>query len=64
VEKLVFEGNEKTFGITISMGISTYFQDTTDKKQLISCADQALYYAKKNGRNQVWSYQKIKERQA
>jgi len=64
VENLVFDGQEKTFGITISMGISTFFLDSKEKKELIACADQALYYAKKNGRNQVWSYQKIKEKQA
>lgn len=62
VEKLVFDGEEKTFGITISMGIATFFLDTTQKKELIGCADQALYYAKKNGRNQVWNYHKIKDK--
>ncbi|MCX7957518.1 MAG: sensor domain-containing diguanylate cyclase [Deltaproteobacteria bacterium] len=62
VEKLAFDGGEKTFGITISMGIATFFLDTQQKKELIGCADQALYYSKKNGRNQVWNYHRIKEK--
>ncbi len=62
VEKLVFDGGEKTFGITISMGIATFFLDANQKKELIGCADQALYYSKKNGRNQVWNYHRIKEK--
>lgn len=62
VEKLVFDGGEKTFHITISMGIATFFLDAREKKELINCADQALYYSKKNGRNQIWNYHKIKEK--
>ncbi|MGC8927373.1 MAG: diguanylate cyclase [Myxococcota bacterium] len=62
VEKLSFDGLEKSFGITISMGIATFFLDAKEKKGLIGCADQALYYSKKNGRNQVWNYHKIKEK--
>ncbi|MCX7944068.1 MAG: sensor domain-containing diguanylate cyclase [Deltaproteobacteria bacterium] len=62
VEKLVFDGGDKTFSITISMGIATYFLDCRQKKELIDHADQALYFAKKNGRNQVWNYHKTKEK--
>ncbi len=62
VEKLVFEGNGKTFGITISMGLATFFLDSSEKKELIKCADEALYFSKKNGRNQVWNYYRIKEK--
>lgn len=39
--------------ITISIGVASYPQDTSDKNTLILCADKALYAAKKTGRNRV-----------
>ena len=41
--------------VTISMGLSSYPTDGTDKDELIAHADQALYLAKHNGRNRVCS---------
>ncbi|UCD14797.1 MAG: GGDEF domain-containing protein [Candidatus Omnitrophota bacterium] len=38
---------------TISIGISSFPQDGQDKETFIRKADQALYYAKRNGKNQV-----------
>ncbi|WP_047983604.1 diguanylate cyclase [Ornithinibacillus californiensis] len=45
------------FEITISMGIATYPQHGQHVKELIEKADQALYMAKENGRNncQIWN---------
>ena len=39
--------------ITLSIGIAIYPHDAGTKDELIGKADQALYYAKNNGRNQV-----------
>jgi diguanylate cyclase (GGDEF)-like protein len=39
--------------ITVSIGIAVYPADGTTSAELISRADAALYYAKKNGKNQV-----------
>ena len=39
--------------ITISMGVATFPEDAADLSQLIEVADQRLYRAKKQGRNQV-----------
>ena len=39
--------------VTVSLGVSTYPQDGTDGPTLINCADQALYRAKRQGRNVV-----------
>jgi diguanylate cyclase (GGDEF)-like protein len=39
--------------ITISMGIATFPDDAVELSQLIKVADQRLYKAKKQGRNQV-----------
>ena len=42
-----------TFHVTISLGIASYPSDGTHKQQLIERADQALYAAKKGGRNRT-----------
>ena len=50
-----FEGREtQPLGkVTLSIGVASYPEDGTDGSSLIQCADQALYQAKKNGRDQV-----------
>jgi diguanylate cyclase (GGDEF)-like protein len=52
-----FPADGITFHITVSIGIATSPGDTINKEELIEKADQALYYAKHNGRNQsiLWS---------
>lgn len=47
-----FAGENKLL-LTLSIGIATYPHDAVTKEELISRTDQALYYAKKKGRNQV-----------
>ena len=42
-------------GVTFSAGIATHPDDAIDHKQLILCADDLLYRAKKAGRNRVCS---------
>lgn len=39
--------------VTVSMGVAAFPEDGTDSPTLIQCADQALYQAKRNGRNTV-----------
>lgn len=45
--------NGHSFQVTSSMGVSLYPQDGEDSKSLFMKADQAMYLAKENGRNQV-----------
>jgi len=56
VEKLEFSADGVKFRVTISMGIAEYPTDAKDKSQLCEFSDQALYAAKKGGRNQVVLY--------
>ncbi len=55
-------GNGKTFSITLSLGIAT--SDARSKfptsQDLLAAADAALYHSKRNGRNQLTCYDKIK----
>jgi diguanylate cyclase (GGDEF)-like protein len=44
---------DKTLHITVSVGVAVYPRDGMTAAELISRADTALYYAKKNGKNQV-----------
>lgn len=57
VESLGITLNGEAVKVTISMGLAAYPADGEDKNQLISNADQALYHAKRAGRNRVqaWS---------
>ncbi len=53
IEKKVIEyGNGKTLKVTVSIGVATLTKSETSI-DLIKCADEALYYAKGHGRNQV-----------
>ena len=45
--------NDQESNVTISLGVSTYPQNGETPSSLIAHADERLYYAKENGRNQV-----------
>jgi diguanylate cyclase (GGDEF)-like protein len=58
VENQLFEYEaKKVYRVTLSLGVSCFPQDARDKRLMVQCADQALYSAKKNGRNQVQRYE-------
>ena len=48
-----FELAEQQIHILPSIGIALYPEHGEDEKQLISCADTAMYKAKKNGGNRI-----------
>jgi diguanylate cyclase (GGDEF)-like protein len=45
-----------THHVTISIGIATFPDDSTDPIELVEMADSALYRAKREGRNRVCAY--------
>ncbi|MBT8333667.1 MAG: GGDEF domain-containing protein, partial [Deltaproteobacteria bacterium] len=58
---IVMEESDKTqeISITVSIGVASRSQKTTDSRLLINNADEALYCAKREGRNRVVTYSDI-----
>jgi two-component system cell cycle response regulator len=42
--------------ITLSLGLATFPRDSLDSRQLLQCADQALYEAKRMGKNRTHTF--------
>lgn len=54
IRKAISECKLDTIGqITASIGVATYFEHSENIDELLEIADQAMYSAKRNGRNQV-----------
>lgn len=53
IEETHFDRQEVLRGnkVTVSMGLANFPKNASDKKNLIECADKALYAAKKRGKN-------------
>jgi two-component system cell cycle response regulator len=64
VEAEVFHCEAETFHCTLSLGVATFPEDGSDKYRLTACADQALYQAKRSGRNQTSVFSAVAARVA
>ncbi len=65
VESTEFPGEEKSQPngkVTISVGLASFPDDGTSIEEILKAADQALYTAKKNGRNRVVQYCEIADK--
>lgn len=52
-EQEVRTNSDKTTNVTISLGVATFPKDAETVQDMIKSADERLYHAKENGRNQV-----------
>jgi diguanylate cyclase (GGDEF)-like protein len=54
VERRLHHANDgRSFQITTSLGVATLTEDRNTAEKLLHAADEALYHAKDEGRNQV-----------
>jgi diguanylate cyclase (GGDEF)-like protein len=58
----IFQTEQGPLKVTMSLGISTYPESTEDRQTLFDLADQCLYFAKRNGRNQSVTVERLKGR--
>lgn len=56
IEDHAFGINEEEKHITVSIGVSSFPEDGSEREKLIEAADKALYYSKRSGRNKVCTY--------
>ena len=59
VQRLVMATDGGTVTCTLSLGVATLPEDGHEGRLLIEHADQALYYAKRNGRNRAVTYRDV-----
>ncbi len=59
IEAETFKTEWGDLKVTLSIGIATFPDDAREKDHIIENADQALYYAKHSGRNQVRSFSEV-----
>ena len=51
--------NQDINGLSVSIGVSQYPQDSEDSFELKNYADRAMYQAKRNGKNQIVYYNEM-----
>jgi diguanylate cyclase (GGDEF)-like protein len=56
---IAFFDNQKTFNVTLSVGISEFHPGDKSSEDIIQRADKALYHAKKHGRGTVVVYEQL-----
>ncbi len=61
VDEAPMRAQNQTLHVTISIGIASYPEDATLREEMIARTDQALYAAKRDGRNRALCYPAIKK---
>ena len=56
IKEQSFDGNGQRFSITLSLGVCTMPEFARHKQEMIDRSDQALYFAKNNGRDRAVHY--------
>ena len=61
IENVIVQGPSEPLHVTVSVGVASFPETSQDAMQLSKHADQAMYAAKANGRNQTISYRNLSE---
>jgi two-component system cell cycle response regulator len=56
--------SDRDLRVTVSIGVSSFPADTTNRTDLVTMADEALYHAKRSGRNRVCTHRAAKDAEA
>ena len=64
IKEQEFTTEGKRFGVTLSLGVCTMPEFARHRQELIDRSDQALYHAKRNGRDRTVHYSDIAEKEA
>lgn len=56
IKNKIYEVNEKTVSINVSIGIASYPANCVEPNELLNAADSAMYVSKKNGRGRITIY--------
>jgi diguanylate cyclase (GGDEF)-like protein len=56
---IVKQGTKDTHHITMSIGVASFPEDSSDPIELVEMADSALYRSKREGRNRVSAYRDV-----
>jgi diguanylate cyclase (GGDEF)-like protein len=60
IHKQTLDFTDNKASLSVSIGVATFLKDAVDKENLIKAADNALYMAKRKGRNLVITSQQYK----
>lgn len=61
LKETTFEGEAgQKFNVSLSIGIAEFLPEEVTSEEMIKRADQALYYAKEHGRDQICIYERVK----
>ncbi len=64
MEKTTITAGKNEFHVTLSIGVASYPFDTKKAEELVGLSDEALYAAKRSGRNRVCLRKDVKDHEA
>jgi len=64
MEKTTITAGKIEFQVTLSIGVASFPHDSRKSAEIVGMADEALYHAKRSGRNRVSLYKDVKNSEA
>jgi diguanylate cyclase (GGDEF)-like protein len=64
MEKTTITAGKNEFQVTLSIGVASFPLDSRKVEEIVGLSDEALYHAKRTGRNRVCLYKDVKDAKA
>jgi diguanylate cyclase (GGDEF)-like protein len=61
MEKTTITAGKNEFQVTLSIGVASFPLDSRKVEEIVGLSDEALYHAKRTGRNRVCLYKDVKD---